>query len=63
MKAYEVRETTGLDGLVLNSARSEPQPASWTDPGAHARRRAELSRSRRHQRRLWLHEISGDPAV
>ena len=27
MKAYEVRETTGLDGLVLNAARPEPQPA------------------------------------
>ena len=27
MKAYEVRETIGLDGLVLNNARSEPQPA------------------------------------
>ena len=27
MKAYEVREPTGLDGLVLNTARSEPQPA------------------------------------
>lgn len=26
MKAYEVRETTGLDGLVLNSARPQPQP-------------------------------------
>ena len=25
MRAYEVRETTGLDGLVLNSARAEPQ--------------------------------------
>jgi NADPH:quinone reductase-like Zn-dependent oxidoreductase len=27
MKAYEVRETTGLDGLVLNSSRADPQPA------------------------------------
>ena len=27
MKAYEVREAIGLDGLVLNNARSEPQPA------------------------------------
>lgn len=27
MKAYEVRETTGLDGLVLNEARPDPQPA------------------------------------
>ncbi len=27
MKAYEVRETTGLDGLFLNSSRPEPQPA------------------------------------
>ena len=26
MKAYEVRDTTGLDGLVINSARAEPQP-------------------------------------
>jgi NADPH:quinone reductase-like Zn-dependent oxidoreductase len=26
MKAYEVRETTGLDGLALNSSRPEPQP-------------------------------------
>jgi len=26
MKAYEVCDTTGLDGLVLNSARAEPQP-------------------------------------
>jgi NADPH:quinone reductase-like Zn-dependent oxidoreductase len=26
MKAYEVRDTTGLDGLVLNNARAEPQP-------------------------------------
>jgi len=25
MKAYEVRETTGLDGLVLNTSRPEPQ--------------------------------------
>jgi NADPH:quinone reductase-like Zn-dependent oxidoreductase len=27
MKAYEVRETTGLDGLVLNSSRADPRPA------------------------------------
>jgi len=27
MKAYEVRETAGLDGLVLNSSRADPQPA------------------------------------
>ncbi len=27
MKAYEVRDTSGLDGLILNIARSEPQPA------------------------------------
>jgi len=27
MKAYEVRDTSGLDGLVLNGARSEPHPA------------------------------------
>ena len=27
MKAYEVRETIGLDGLVLNTSRPEPQPA------------------------------------
>jgi len=26
MKAYEVRETTGLDGLVLNTSRPDPQP-------------------------------------
>ncbi len=26
MKAYELREFTGLDGLVLNDARAEPQP-------------------------------------
>jgi len=26
VKAWEVRETIGLDGLVLNSARPEPQP-------------------------------------
>ncbi|MGA8963401.1 MAG: NAD(P)-dependent alcohol dehydrogenase [Pseudolabrys sp.] len=27
MKAFEVRETTGLDGLVLNTSRPDPQPA------------------------------------
>jgi NADPH:quinone reductase-like Zn-dependent oxidoreductase len=27
MKAYEVRDTTGLDGLVLNTSRADPQPA------------------------------------
>jgi NADPH:quinone reductase-like Zn-dependent oxidoreductase len=27
MKAYEVRDTSGLDGLILNIARPEPQPA------------------------------------
>jgi NADPH:quinone reductase-like Zn-dependent oxidoreductase len=27
MKAYEVRQTIGLDGLVLNDARPDPQPA------------------------------------
>src|SRR4029077_12275193 len=27
MKAYEMRETTGLDGLVLNSSRADQQPA------------------------------------
>ena len=27
MKAYEVREPSGLDGLVLNPSRPEPQPA------------------------------------
>jgi NADPH:quinone reductase-like Zn-dependent oxidoreductase len=27
MKAYEVREATGLDGLVLNAFRPDPQPA------------------------------------
>jgi NADPH:quinone reductase-like Zn-dependent oxidoreductase len=27
MKAYEVREPTGLDGLVLNTSRPEPQRA------------------------------------
>jgi NADPH:quinone reductase-like Zn-dependent oxidoreductase len=26
VKAYEVRETTGLDGLVLNRERADPQP-------------------------------------
>lgn len=26
MKAYEVRETTGLDGLALNTSRREPEP-------------------------------------
>jgi len=26
MKAYEVRETTGLDGLVLNTSRPDPRP-------------------------------------
>jgi NADPH:quinone reductase-like Zn-dependent oxidoreductase len=26
MKAYEVRATTGLDGLVLNTSRPDPQP-------------------------------------
>ena len=26
MKAYEVRETTGLDGLTLNGARTFQQP-------------------------------------
>jgi NADPH:quinone reductase-like Zn-dependent oxidoreductase len=27
MKAFEVRETTGLNGLVLNTSRADPQPA------------------------------------
>jgi hypothetical protein len=27
MKAYEVRDTTGPDGLVLNTSRADPQPA------------------------------------
>src|SRR5690349_11080990 len=26
MKAYEVREASGIDGLVLNAARAEPKP-------------------------------------
>ena len=27
MKAYEVREPNGLDGLVLNADRRQPEPA------------------------------------
>ena len=26
MRAWEVRETTGIDGLVLNANRAEPTP-------------------------------------
>ena len=36
MKAYEVRETTGLDGLALNSSRPEPQPGPLLDLAQHA---------------------------
>ena len=42
MKAYEVRETSGLDGLVL-IVRARTTTGARTNSCAHARRRAELS--------------------